>query len=159
MTTQTITSQSGFEPHTTGSERAPVGATGPNLARVYEFSIPIRESAAIPERFTRIGDYVAELEARDGGQEVRAARARLSAMLRRDGPVTLRSMRLALGLSQAELAVKVGTSQPQIARIETGSHDPTYDTFARLAHALEAQITDVVAAFGAARNANRRAYL
>lgn len=158
MTIQTITSPSGFEPHTTGSDRAPVGATGPNLATVYEFTIPVQEPAAIPANFTRIGDFVAELEAREGGRDVvRSARARASALLRGDGPATLRSMRLALGLSQAELAQIVGTSQPQIARIETGSHDPTYDTFERLAHALAVDVPDVVAAFREARNANRNA--
>ena len=62
-------------------------------------------------------------------------------------------MRLALGLSQAQLAGKVGTSQPQIARIETGSHDPTYDTFDRLAQALGVDIAAVVTAFAETRKA------
>jgi ribosome-binding protein aMBF1 (putative translation factor) len=123
---------------------------------VYELSIP-ESTAVIPATFTRIGEYIAELEARLGGRaEIRTARERLSSIVQGTGPATLRSMRLALGLSQAELAAKVGTSQPQIARIETGGHDPTYDTFERLARALGAQVTDVVAAFGEARKANRK---
>jgi transcriptional regulator with XRE-family HTH domain len=40
-------------------------------------------------------------------------------------------------LSQRALAVKLGTTQPQLARLEAGEHNPTIDTLARIAQALD----------------------
>ncbi len=40
-------------------------------------------------------------------------------------------------LSQRALAVKLGMTQPQIARIEAGEHNPTIDTLARIAETLD----------------------
>ena len=149
--TQTITSPSGFEPRTTVSSQ-PAEATGsPLRPKLYIVAVP-EFTAELPQGFKRIGDYVAELEATpEGAVRMREARARLARVIQDSGPPTLRSMRLALGLSQTQLAAKVGTSQPQIARIEAGRPDPTYDTFVRIARALEAAVTDVVTAFGESR--------
>jgi transcriptional regulator with XRE-family HTH domain len=46
----------------------------------------------------------------------------------------------------------MGTSQSHIARIELGRNDPGYDTFHRLAIALEADVGEVVKAFGRGRD-------
>jgi ribosome-binding protein aMBF1 (putative translation factor) len=43
--------------------------------------------------------------------------------------------RIAAGLSQTELARRMGTSQPVIARIEGGGSTPTVETLDRLARA------------------------
>ncbi|MGH3930373.1 MAG: helix-turn-helix transcriptional regulator [Pseudonocardiaceae bacterium] len=40
------------------------------------------------------------------------------------------------GLSQAELAAKLGVSQPYVARLESGAHPPTLATLVRLAQRL-----------------------
>lgn len=40
------------------------------------------------------------------------------------------------GLSQSALARKVGMSQPAIARLELGEHEPTFTTLTRLSHGL-----------------------
>jgi ribosome-binding protein aMBF1 (putative translation factor) len=40
------------------------------------------------------------------------------------------------GLSQSALARKLGMSQPAIARLELGEHEPTFATLARLSRAL-----------------------
>lgn len=40
-------------------------------------------------------------------------------------------------LSQRALAAKLGMTQPQVARIEAGEHNPTIDTLARIAQALD----------------------
>ncbi|MGH4010900.1 MAG: helix-turn-helix domain-containing protein [Pseudonocardiaceae bacterium] len=40
------------------------------------------------------------------------------------------------GLSQAELAAKLGVSQPYVARLESGHQSPTLATLARLAQRL-----------------------
>jgi transcriptional regulator with XRE-family HTH domain len=41
------------------------------------------------------------------------------------------------GLSQRALAKKLNMTQPQLARLEAGEHNPTIDTFARLAQTLD----------------------
>jgi HTH-type transcriptional regulator / antitoxin HipB len=48
----------------------------------------------------------------------------------------VREEREAAGLTQAELAAAVGTSQPAIARLEAGGVSPTLDTLSRVAEAL-----------------------
>jgi transcriptional regulator with XRE-family HTH domain len=41
------------------------------------------------------------------------------------------------GLSQRALAKKLHMTQPQLARLEAGEHNPTIDTLARLAQTLD----------------------
>jgi ribosome-binding protein aMBF1 (putative translation factor) len=45
--------------------------------------------------------------------------------------------RLALGLTQQELAERMGTSHSAISRMESGQHATKPETLRRLAHALE----------------------
>lgn len=75
-----------------------------------------------------------------------AARRRLAPVLRGDG--TLADLRLQAGLSQHQLAIKARTSQPHVARIESGKNDPTTDLIARLSAALG---TDEEATYRAVR--------
>jgi transcriptional regulator with XRE-family HTH domain len=42
-------------------------------------------------------------------------------------------------LSQRGLAKQLGMTQPQLARLEVGEHNPTIDTLARLAQALDTE--------------------
>jgi ribosome-binding protein aMBF1 (putative translation factor) len=48
--------------------------------------------------------------------------------------------RAALGISQEELARRVGTSHSAISRIESGRHKTSVETLQRLAHALEVRL-------------------
>ncbi len=48
----------------------------------------------------------------------------------------LRALRVAAGLTQAELARRTGIHRPNIARVEAGRHTPSLDTLARLAAAI-----------------------
>lgn len=48
----------------------------------------------------------------------------------------IKERRIQLGMSQEELAFKVGTTQKQISRYERGVNDPTGDVLAKLADAL-----------------------
>lgn len=59
-------------------------------------------------------------------------------------------MRMELGVSQEELARRVGTSASAIARLESGHHRPSVETLRRVARALE---TDLIIGF---RPASRR---
>jgi uncharacterized protein len=53
-----------------------------------------------------------------------------------DSAALLRQARQAAGLSQAELARRAGTSQPAIARYESGAASPSVRTLERLLYAL-----------------------
>jgi ribosome-binding protein aMBF1 (putative translation factor) len=48
--------------------------------------------------------------------------------------------RLALGLSQSDLARLVGTTQSAIARLERGGRPPRIDTLLRMADALDCEL-------------------
>lgn len=49
--------------------------------------------------------------------------------------------RVALGLSQTELAERAGMTQPQVSRLETGGGNITVASLRRLAAALDADLT------------------
>lgn len=49
-------------------------------------------------------------------------------------------LRIARGLTQAQLAALVGTQQPSIARLENGKSAPTLPFLKRIANALNAKI-------------------
>ncbi|MFB4301214.1 helix-turn-helix domain-containing protein [Actinomadura sp. NTSP31] len=52
----------------------------------------------------------------------------------------VRHRRLALGLTQAELARRAGMTQPALSRLESGGPTPTIGVLERLAHALDARL-------------------
>lgn len=56
--------------------------------------------------------------------------------LANDVAIRVIQYRLARGLSQAGLARMLGWRQPNVARLESGEHEPTVATLARLADAL-----------------------
>jgi len=53
---------------------------------------------------------------------------------------TIANLRLSRGLTQADLARKIGTKQPAIARIEQGQNPPSLRTLLRIADALNARL-------------------
>jgi DNA-binding XRE family transcriptional regulator len=57
----------------------------------------------------------------------------------------LRELRMAAGLTQAELARRTGIHRPNIARVEAGRHTPSLETLARLATAIGVPTTSVLA--------------
>lgn len=58
----------------------------------------------------------------------------------------LSTLRLAAGLSQAELADKMDMKQPNIARLEKKPGDPSLSTLRKLAAVLGVDIKEVIAA-------------
>jgi len=56
----------------------------------------------------------------------------------------IRELRLAAGLTQAELARRTGIHRPNIARVEAGRHTPSLETLARLATAIGVPTTAVL---------------
>ncbi len=61
----------------------------------------------------------------------------------------LRQARLRRGLSQAELAARVGTTQSAIARLESGAADPRLSTLIRYAEAVGTELDTHAAAAAA----------
>jgi DNA-binding XRE family transcriptional regulator len=72
-----------------------------------------------------------------GGTNIALDGARLGARLR--------ELRVAAGLTQAELARRTGIHRPNIARVEAGRHTPSLETLARLASAIGVPTTSVLA--------------
>ena len=56
----------------------------------------------------------------------------------------LRKLRAAAGLTQRQLAARVGTSSAAISNIEAGNNAPTLGTLVRLADALDCNVSDLV---------------
>lgn len=64
-----------------------------------------------------------------------------------EGPLfgaRLREMRLSRGLTQPEIAARVGTSASNISDLERGIKVPTLTTVARLADALDCNVSELV---------------
>jgi DNA-binding XRE family transcriptional regulator len=80
----------------------------------------------------------AERERSDGQvrSRMQEARVALGQELYGDSLKTLGGVRLSLGYSQQQLATAIGTSQPNIARLEAGSINIMWTTGKRLAQAL-----------------------
>ena len=55
--------------------------------------------------------------------------------------IAVRERRLALGLSQTELAARAGMTQPALSRLEAGGVVPTLPLLDRIAAALDADLT------------------
>lgn len=53
----------------------------------------------------------------------------------------IRNARLSAGLTQAELARRLGTTQPVVARLESSSSNPTVETLDRALHAAGHRLT------------------
>lgn len=60
---------------------------------------------------------------------------------------TIRSLRLAAGLSQKQLAIASGMKQPNICAIETGKRRPDYGNALKIATALNIDVPAFYRAF------------
>ena len=84
-----------------------------------------------------VADDVAEWEAADPAFKAERERMRPYAELAKL-VVRLRALE---GLSQEELARRMGTTKASISRLESGRHRPTVETLRRLAEALGGRLT------------------
>ena len=94
-----------------------------------------------------MADYATKSAAQPGRAAALAkAREKLAGEL---ATSSLSALRLQAGLSQQQVAERMGVSQPQVARCEQGKHDPGTETIARWAEALGVSGAEV---FQAARD-------
>lgn len=113
---------------------------------VIQIGVDDRIDRDVPVSLTSIDEVVAKSE----GDALRLkylqeARAELATSLESDG-VTVRTLRLRHGLSQAKLGEMIGTSQPHIARIERGTENVTIETCRKLARVLSVDMNTLDAA-------------
>lgn len=147
---------------TTGSAFLPLGGSrsgifGLQITPVYIALNQHVVSATTPKRGLSLTDRSAS---RIRSNPLRAAaivkgRQRLAKITdqRNPGFRPLSTLRLAAGLSQAELAEKMEMKQPNIARFEKKPGDPAMSTLQKLAAVLGVDIGEVVAAVDATNKA------
>ena len=142
MTPTTQLLSESFEPTTTSEPvTMPPSSAGLSPATrpsgVVHYLVLAPEDDPVPEGYTTIDDIVADFE-RDPAlrEELLDARRWVADTVLAGQPVTLRTLRLRRGFSQAQLAEAIGTQQPHIARIERGQADLRLDTCRRIAHVL-----------------------
>lgn len=117
-----------------GSGTALTGGSCTESAQIFQFSVP-SVPEVLPKRVRRVSERMATLE-RDPARAALLAEARkeLAEEVLGEG-ATVRSLRMARGLSQTMLAEMIGSKQPHVARIEAG-HDIHMSTARKLAVAL-----------------------
>lgn len=96
---------------------------------------------SLDEAFAGLDQYVS-------ADDVRAATTLVSELLypeNQEKP-TLAVLRLRTGMSQRQLAEAADIKQPQIARLESGKDNPTYETMKKLARGLSISVAEVAAA-------------
>lgn len=141
MTSTTLRLSESFELTKSSEPTARVGSISSlfttRAAPVLGLVVPARTEAPIPPGYETIDEIVADFERNPQlSEELKHARTWLADTVLAGKPVTLRTLRLQRGMSQAQLAEVIGTQQPYIARIESGSADMRLDTCRRLAAAL-----------------------
>ncbi|ENO90435.1 helix-turn-helix transcriptional regulator [Thauera linaloolentis] len=100
------------------------------------------------EGWRDIHTRAAELEQNPGrARALVRARQRLAETLFTE--TTLSALRLRKGMSQAELARRIGSSQSRLSRIEAGLDDPRRSTLLKLSEALGETLDVVSRAIGA----------
>lgn len=106
--------------------------------KVYQFEDYGLAPEKAPSGYARLSDFLADLP-QEFVQEGRRWLARELSQKEH----SLRALRLERGLSQAQLADLMGTSQPHIARIENGTAQIMFDTAAKLASALGVSLDEL----------------
>lgn len=95
-----------------------------------------------PSGYRSIQDRLAEAETNPKRLRALAnARQRLGKTFYPDG--SLAAIRMREGLSQKELAQRIGTSQSRLSRIEAGLDDPLLSTVRKLADALAVDVNTI----------------
>ena len=109
---------------------------------VLDFENPVVSLA--PEGFKSASDFIQDLE-NDPSINVNLSEGRkwVRETFYGDDGVTIKTLRLGLGLSQVQLAQELSTSQSHIARIERGQDNFSIDTCRRLAHALKVDVNTI----------------
>ena len=118
-------------------------STRPNVIH-HDFAL--RAYDARPETVS-LEEVISDMEQdAEVAEMMRAVRREAASRIAQEHPITLARLRLQAGLSQKQLAKKLGTSQPYIANLENGRTDPGTDAIANLAAQLDVDPSEVFSA-------------
>ncbi|GAA0694538.1 helix-turn-helix transcriptional regulator [Dyella marensis] len=144
MTTLGTQPRNGLSPATSlsvkmaGSNHAAVSSVCELIiARAVHLSGRIREK----DGFVSGDDLMASLGVTEDEQS--EATQWVHEQLYANAPVTLRTLRLAKGLSQTRMAQLMNSTQPYISRIESGAENITWDIGRRLASVLDVDMNTI----------------
>lgn len=114
-----------------------VTATAKSKTVVVRYEDYAQPSVQPPEKHQSIADLMAELEADAGFRDdIQQARTWVADEFYAEEGDTIRTLRLRRGWSQAQLAEKLATSQPHIAKIERGRENLHISTCRKLCQAF-----------------------
>lgn len=153
MTTPAMLTQEEFSKLTQSSDRTVQGGripvstiSSPYLTVVQVVNADQQYEDSTPNGFISLADLIAKREAEPGGKEALAkGRQRLYEHIYQDLEPSLTTLRLKKGVSQKQLAEKIGTHQSHIAKIENGGN-VQMDTIKAVADALELPAVEVFTA-------------
>lgn len=121
----------------------PQSVTPPIESRVI---VTTNTRSAEQEEGTDIDSFVESLEVEFGLKEELAAARQWVAETYASAFTSLKQARLAKGLSQKDLAEKVGLKQPNISAIESGLRRPNFDTAKKIGAVLDLSAEQVYSA-------------
>jgi ribosome-binding protein aMBF1 (putative translation factor) len=130
--------------------RAVVGTPESNAnGIVHKVEVPATdEGPASTANGLSASDLIERSEKRGRAHALGAARIRLAKRATgHHGPMSLRELRLAAGMSQSDLGALAKLTQPRVARLEAGNERPGFDTLCRLADALKVDLNTLRPAF------------
>jgi ribosome-binding protein aMBF1 (putative translation factor) len=106
--------------------------------------LQVETTAPVPERYATIEEVVGRAEKDERKKKALGrARQRLAERSYSGAARSIAWLRLKRGMSQSDLAAAMKTSQPHVARIESGSEDVRISTVEKLAAALGVSLIDV----------------
>jgi len=146
---------------TTGSVFLPIGGLHSGIYGLQITPVYIAMNRhVVGDNSSRRGISATDRSARIRSNPLRAAaivkgRQRLAKVADQRNPEfhPLSTLRLAAGMSQAELAERIDMKQPNIARLEKKPGDPSLSTLQKLATVFGVDIGDVIAAVEATNKA------
>jgi ribosome-binding protein aMBF1 (putative translation factor) len=110
----------------------------------FDYSSKASEAASKHGKFSAFMERREKDPARAKG--LAEARASIADALYPNDGVTLKTLRLKAGFTQIQLAAALETSQPHVARIESGRQEPNLSTLRKLAKALGVQLDELISA-------------
>ena len=99
--------------------------------------VDLTDTPSLPPGFGLLSDLINTLAA---DPEISEERKVMAAEARERGENTLAVLRMEAGLSQADVAARLGTSQAAVSRLESGSQEPRFSTLQKLAAILEVDL-------------------
>lgn len=124
-----------------------VSAVSAYAPTIHKFAPPsVASHAAAKNR--KFSEFMGKREQNpDRAQGLKTARAAVAEALYSDEPITIKVLRLRSGLTQSQLAAALDTSQPHVARLESGRQDAVMSTCRKLCKALNVTFDELNSAF------------